>query len=192
MKPFYQQTTSELFQKFSSDEAGLAQSEAEHRLTQYGPNQLQEEKPKSLLIVFLEQFKDLLVLILIAAAVISWLSGNAESTLVIFAVILLNALLGTVQYQKAQKSLNSLKAMSAPHARVLRDGIRTDIPAVDIVPGDILLLEAGDIVSADVSTAFEPFIEISIAIIEFVFSISFHTVSPTILKPGVLTVLLPA
>lgn len=149
MKPFYQQTTSELFQKFSSDEAGLAQSEAEHRLTQYGPNQLQEEKPKSLLIVFLEQFKDLLVLILIAAAVISWLSGNAESTLVIFAVILLNALLGTVQYQKAQKSLNSLKAMSAPHARVLRDGIRTDIPAVDIVPGDILLLEAGDIVSAD-------------------------------------------
>lgn len=149
MKPFYQQTTQELFHVFSSEESGLSKNDAAQRLSEYGPNRLQDEPKKSLAAVFFEQFQDLLVLILIAAAFVSWLSGNTESTLVIFAVILLNAVLGTIQYQKAQKSLDSLKAMSAPHARVLRDGIRMEIPAADIVPGDILLLEAGDIVSAD-------------------------------------------
>ena len=93
--------------------------------------------------VFLEQFKDLLVVILIAAAVISMLSGNVESTIVIFAVLILNAVLGTVQHCKAEKSLESLKAMSAPTARVLRDGERLVIPSAQIVPGDIVELEAG-------------------------------------------------
>ena len=99
--------------------------------------------------VFLEQFKDLLVVILIAAAVISMLSGNVESTVVIFAVLILNAVLGTVQHCKAEKSLESLKAMSAPTARVLRDGERLVIPSAQIVPGDIVELEAGDMVVAD-------------------------------------------
>ena len=149
MKPVYQQTTQELYEQFGSAEKGLTTEEAGVLLTRHGPNQLAEGKRESLLLVFLKQFQDLLVLILIAAAVISFLSGNAESTVVIFAVILLNALLGTFQYQKARKSLDSLKAMSAPHARVLRGGAKTDIPAANIVPGDILLLEAGDVVSAD-------------------------------------------
>lgn len=91
----------------------------------------------------------MLVLILIIAAVVSLLSGHGESTFVIFAVILLNAVLGTVQYFKAEKSLASLKAMSSPSAKVLRGGVKLEIPSREVVPGDIVLLEAGDLVVAD-------------------------------------------
>ena len=110
---------------------------------------LKEGKKKSLFRVFLEQFCDLLVVILIVAAVISMISGNIESTIVIIVVIVLNAVLGTVQYAKAQKSLESLKALSSPHAKLLRDGAKVEVPSKDVVPGDILLLEAGDMVVAD-------------------------------------------
>ena len=119
------------------------------RAEQYGPNKLSEGKKKSTLQVFLEQFKDLLVIILIIAALISAVSENVESTIVIFAVLILNAILGTVQYVKAEKSLESLKAMSSPTAKVLRGGARVEIPSADVVPGDIVLLEAGDMVVAD-------------------------------------------
>lgn len=149
MKPVYQQSIQELFTQFHSREEGLCSDEAVTLLSRYGANQLEEEKKVSLIIIFLKQFQDLLVLILIAAAVISFLSGNAESTFVILAVIFLNALLGTVQYEKARKSLDSLRALSSPHARVMRDGTQKEIPASDIVPGDILVLEAGDVVCAD-------------------------------------------
>lgn len=108
-----------------------------------------EGKKKGVVRIFLEQFKDLLVLILIIAAVVSLLSGHGESTFVIFAVILLNAVLGTVQYFKAEKSLASLKAMSSPSAKVLRGGVKLEIPSREVVPGDIVLLEAGDLVVAD-------------------------------------------
>ena len=139
----------DLLKQFKSSEHGLSGSEAIQRLQQYGANQLQEEKRKSVLRVFIEQFQDFLVMILLAAAVISALTGGIEGTIVILAVLLLNAVLGTVQHFKAQKSLDSLKAMSAPVARVMRDGAKTEIPAAEIVPGDILLLEAGDIAAAD-------------------------------------------
>lgn len=99
--------------------------------------------------VFLEQFKDLLVIILIIAAIISMLSSNIESTIVIFAVLILNAILGTVQHFKAEKSLESLKAMSSPTAKVIRDNTKTIIPSAQLVPGDIVELEAGDMVVAD-------------------------------------------
>ena len=99
--------------------------------------------------IFLEQFKDLLVIILIIAALISAVSENVESTIVIFAVLILNAILGTVQYLKAEKSLESLKAMSSPTAKVLRGGVRVEIPSADVVPGDIVMLEAGDVVVAE-------------------------------------------
>ncbi len=136
--------------ELDSDTAGgLAGAEAARRLEQYGPNALAEGKKKSVLQVFLEQFKDLMVIILIIAAVVSLISGEGESTLVIFAVLILNAILGTVQHFKAEKSLASLKAMSAPTARVLRDGVRSEIPSLQVVPGDIVLLEAGDMVVAD-------------------------------------------
>lgn len=149
MKNVFQKTIQELFAEFSTDETGLSSGEAARRFESFGANELIAEKETPLILVFIKQFQDLLVLILIAAAAISWFSGNTESTLVIFAVILLNALLGTIQQQKARKSLDSLKAMSAPHARILRDRQKTDLPAAQLVPGDILLLEAGDMVAAD-------------------------------------------
>ncbi|WP_254262142.1 cation-translocating P-type ATPase, partial [Lactobacillus helveticus] len=99
--------------------------------------------------VFLEQFKDLMVIILIIAAVISAFTGELESTLVIIAVLILNAILGTVQHIKAEKSLESLKSLSSPSAKVLRDGKKIEIDSKDVVPGDIMLLEAGDMVTAD-------------------------------------------
>ncbi|CDE70334.1 aTPase P-type (Transporting) HAD superfamily subfamily IC [Clostridium sp. CAG:277] len=128
---------------------GISGAEAAKRLKQYGPNILEEGKKKSLLQVFGEQFLDLLVIILIIAAVISALSGNPESTAVIIVVLILNAILGTVQYSKARKSLESLKNLSSPSAKVYRDHVRIEIDSRDIVPGDILSLEAGDMVAAD-------------------------------------------
>ncbi|MBD5089594.1 MAG: cation-translocating P-type ATPase [Clostridiales bacterium] len=148
MKEIYQWTKEELFQKFGN-ENGLSGNQSEELLQKYGENSLKEQGKKSILAVFLEQFADLLVVILIIAAIISMLSGNVESTIVIFAVIVLNAILGTVQYVKAEKSLDSLKELSAPKAKVLRDGIKKEIASKEIVPGDVLLLEAGDMIAAD-------------------------------------------
>lgn len=138
-----------LFGGYETSENGISSDEAKKRLGEKGKNKLSEGKKKSLFTVFLEQFKDLLVIILCVAAAISFISGDRESTVVIFAVLILNAILGTVQYAKAEKSLESLKAMSAPVTKVLRDGIKAEIPSEDIVPGDIMLLEAGDLVTAD-------------------------------------------
>ena len=132
-----------------SSRSGLSARQAEARYTQYGENVLQEHPGKKTWQVFLEQFRDLLVLILIAAAAISILSGSGESAAVIFAVITMNAVLGTVQHEKARKSLESLKKLSAPAARVLRDGQELEIPAAKLVPGDIVLLDAGSLVAAD-------------------------------------------
>ena len=120
--------------------AGLASDEAQRRLEQHGPNALAEGKRETPLQVFLGQFKDLLVIILLIAAVVSMATGEVESTIVIFAVLILNAVLGTVQHFKAEKSLESLKAMSAPSAKVIRDGRRTEVRSQDIVPGDIVEL----------------------------------------------------
>lgn len=148
MKEVYQQTKQELFEIYGSP-LGHTEEEAKALLQKYGENVLEEKGKKSVLRVFLEQFADLLVMILIVAAIISMLSGNAESTIVIFTVLILNAVLGTVQYVKAEKSLDSLKELSAPKAKVLRDGIKKEVPSREIVPGDVLLLEAGDLIAAD-------------------------------------------
>lgn len=149
MKEWYQQTKEEVLQKFHVTEQGLTSSQAEKILAEKGENVLEEGKRKSTLQVFAEQFCDLLVVILIIAALISMVSGNVESTIVILAVILLNAVLGTVQHAKAEKSLDSLKSLSAPCAKVSRDGQKMEIPSAQVVPGDILYLEAGDLVVAD-------------------------------------------
>lgn len=145
----YRNTPEQSLQSLGSTRNGLSTQEATARAAQYGPNKLSEGKKKSTLQVFLEQFKDLLVIILLVAACISAASGNLESTIVIFAVLILNAILGTVQYLKAEKSLESLKAMSSPSAKVMRNGTRIEIPSAEVVPGDIVLLEAGDMVVAD-------------------------------------------
>ena len=149
MKEWYQQTKEEILSQFQVTEQGLTSSQAEKILAEKGENVLEEGKRKSTLQAFLEQFCDLLVVILIIAALISMVSGNVESTVVILAVIILNAILGTVQHAKAEKSLDSLKSLSSPNAKVLRDGQKVEIPSAKVVPGDILYLEAGDLVVAD-------------------------------------------
>ena len=118
MKQPWTETKENLFTTYQTDAHGLSGGEAQKRLAQYGENKLIEGKQKSVLRVFAEQFADLLVVILLIAAIISALTGGWEGTIVIIAVLILNAILGTVQHFKAQKSLESLKAMSAPHARV--------------------------------------------------------------------------
>ena len=146
---YFDKTVPQTLEQVKATANGLTAQEAARRLEEHGPNQLAEGKKKSPLVVFLEQFKDLLVFILAVAAVISMVSGNVESTLVIFAVLIMNAVLGTVQYLKAEKSLESLKAMSAPVAKILRDGVRQEVAGPKVVPGDIVYLEAGDLVVAD-------------------------------------------
>lgn len=149
MRTWYQMSEEEVLQSLQVEKKGLTQEQAEERLREHGRNMLQETKKKSAFQVFLEQFQDLLVIILIVAAVISMASGNLESTVVIFAVIILNAILGTVQHEKAEKSLDSLKALSSPVAKVRRNGKKMEIDSREVVPGDVLLLEAGDLVVAD-------------------------------------------
>ena len=150
MKAYYRESKEEVLKELGANEQqGLTSKAAQEKLAQVGPNALVEGKKKSVVEVFLEQFKDLMVIILIVAAVISAFTGNLESTAVIIVVLILNAILGTVQHVKAEKSLEALKSLSAPVAKVLRDGKKQEIAAKDVVPGDILLLEAGDLVTAD-------------------------------------------
>lgn len=148
-RPDYNLSQNEVLERYSTFRTGLSPEEARNRLERYGENKLAEGRKKTALEVFIDQFKDLIVWILIAAAVISILSGQGESSLVIFAVLILNAVLGTVQYLKAEKSLESLKAMSSPSATLLRGGSKVQVPSPEVVPGDILLLEAGDLITAD-------------------------------------------
>ena len=149
MKDWYQCTAEETLSRLESTRKGLTKRQIQDRSRQYGPNVLRESGGKPAWRVFLEQFQDLLVMILIGAAVISMLTDSPESAVVIFAVITLNAVLGTVQHEKARKSLESLRSLSAPMAVVMRDGSKIQIPSREVVPGDILYLESGDLVVAD-------------------------------------------
>ncbi|MDV0444634.1 Calcium-transporting ATPase 1 [Methanimicrococcus sp. At1] len=134
---------------------GLSSEEAEKRLMENGPNKLEEKNKKSLLSIFLSQFKDLMIWVLIAAALITAYVSHMENeppidTVIIAIVVILNAVLGTAQEYKAETSLEALKKMAAPTARVLRNGSVKIIPAADVVAGDIVLLEAGDSIPADI------------------------------------------
>ena len=149
MKQWYQMSKDEVLNTLGVTTDGLSSDKAKELLEKNGKNILQESKKKSVLQVFLSQFADLLVIILIVAAIISIFSGNLESTIVIFAVIVLNAILGTVQHVKAEKSLESLKSLSSPSAKVIRDGMKIEIDSTDGVEGDIIVLEAGDLIVAD-------------------------------------------
>lgn len=146
---YFNKQVSDIFTEFSSGMEGLTGEQALKNREQFGENKLYEKKKKSVLQVFAEQFKDLLVIILIIAALISLSTGNLESTIVIIAVLILNAILGTAQYLKAEKSLESLKKLSAPIAKVIRDGQPMEIDAEQLVCGDIIRLEAGDVIPGD-------------------------------------------
>lgn len=148
-KNFWNYSEEELRAEFGVEKNGLSAKQVEEIRALKGENVLQEGKKKSVLEVFLSQFCDLLVVILVIAAIISMFSGNMESTVVILLVLIMNAVLGTVQHVKAEKSLDSLKQLSSPNAKVIRDGSKKEIPSRDVVPGDIVILEAGDMIVAD-------------------------------------------
>ena len=149
MKAFYQMSPDEVKIAVNGSTESLTEEQVAQRKEKYGPNEIAEGKKKSLFLVFLEQFKDFLVIILIIAAVVSGVLGDIESSLVILIVITINAVLGTVQTVKADQSLESLRKMSAPEAKVLRGGRYISIPASQITVGDMVSLEAGDFVPAD-------------------------------------------
>ena len=152
----HSQTIEELQQQLKTTPEGLSSAEAQNRLKEYGENRLKEAKKQSLLIKFLEQFRDVMVLILLAAAAVSFFVALSEhdssaffEPILILLIVVLNAVMGVVQENKAERSLEALMRMAAPHARVLRDGQEQLIDAAMLVPGDVIKLEAGDFVPAD-------------------------------------------
>ena len=145
----YQMKKEDVLKMLGTDENGLTQNQAKKNQKKYGKNELAEGKKKNPFILFLEQYKDFLVIILIIAAIISGVLGDIESAIVIFVVITINAILGTVQHIKAEQSLDSLKEMSAPTAKVIRDGEIKVVEGKDVTVGDIVVIEAGDYVCSD-------------------------------------------
>ncbi|HCU07815.1 MAG TPA: ATPase, partial [Clostridiales bacterium] len=146
----HQLNQEEVLRSLSADpQNGLSAAEAQRRLEEYGPNAFEEKKPKTLLQMFLAQLRDPMIYILMAAVVISAALGEFSDAFIIVAVILLNAIVGVVQESKAEKSLEALKQLSSPVAMVRREGKIFEIPAAELVPGDIVLLEAGRVVPAD-------------------------------------------
>ncbi|MDH6366814.1 MULTISPECIES: cation-translocating P-type ATPase [unclassified Breznakia] len=149
MKQYTNYNLKDVFEEFETSRDGLKDSEASVRLARDGKNELEAEAQESILSIFLSQFKDLLVIVLIVASMISIAVGELESAIVILIVITLNSILGTVQTVRAQKSLDSLKQLSTPFTRVMREGIVKEVPSSELVVGDIVLVEAGDVISAD-------------------------------------------
>lgn len=149
MKNYYTLSKEEVMEQVNGSSEYLTTEAARKNQEKYGKNVLVEGKKKSTLQIFLEQFKDFLVIILIVAAVVSGFLGDIESTIVILVVITINAILGTVQTLKAEQSLDSLKTLSAPTAKVLRDGIVHEIPSAEVTIGDLVVLEAGNYIPAD-------------------------------------------
>lgn len=155
MKSFFNQTADEVLTQFNVVvDKGLSESEAKQKLEEFGPNQLESKKQKTLIAIFLEQFKSSMVIILLIAAGVSAFIGIKEGegvteALIILAILIVNAIIGVWQERKAQSSLEALNRMSAPHSKVLRDGSVTEIVSTEIVPGDIVVLDTGDIIPAD-------------------------------------------
>ena len=149
MKNYYQFSAEEVKQDINGKQEPLTAAEVKAHQEKFGPNELVEGKKKTTLQIFLEQYKDFLVIILIAAAIVSGFLGDAESAIVILIVITINAILGTVQTVMAEQSLASLKKLSGPEAKVLRDGSVVPIPSAEVTVGDIVMLDAGDYIPAD-------------------------------------------
>ena len=146
----HQQTITEVFTSLGSSAQGLSASIAAEKLLQVGPNQLQEGKKKTIAGIFLGQFKDVMILILLAAAIVSGIIGDLTDTIVILIIVLLNAVVGFIQEYRAEKAMHALKQMAITQAKVLRDGKVAFLSAVELVPGDVVMLEAGNAVPADI------------------------------------------
>ena len=149
MKNYFNQSLEEVRKAVNNSEEPLSSGQVEANQKKYGMNELVEEKKKNVFQIFFEQFSDFLVIVLIISAIISGILGDIESAIVILVVITINAILGTVQTIKAENSLDSLKQMSAPTAKVLRDGVVVEIPSREITIGDEVYIEAGDAICAD-------------------------------------------
>lgn len=149
MKNYYQLSAEETMKELNGSTDPLTDDQVREHKEKYGPNELVEGKKKTVLQIFLEQYKDFLVIILIIAAIVSGFIGEPESAAVILIVITMNAILGTVQTVKAEQSLASLKKLSGPEAKVLRGGNVVQIPSSEVTVGDIVMLDAGDYIPAD-------------------------------------------
>ena len=139
---YYLLEADDAISKLASSKNGLSEVEAQKRLNDFGKNELREKESDPTWKIFLESFKDPMVIILIGAAILQIVTGSVMESLIIFVVLILNAVLGTVQTKKAESSINSLKQMSVPSAKVIRDGQKHTVSSTEVVPGDIVLLEA--------------------------------------------------
>jgi Ca2+-transporting ATPase len=147
---FYQRDVDDVLGTLGSQRTGISNTEAQKRLNEFGPNELQEKKKRTTLLMFLDQFKDFMILILIGAAVIAGVIGELVDTLVIIAIVIINAIIGFVQEYRAEKAMEALKKMAAHTAMILRDGAIVGVAAIELVPGDVVMLEAGSLVPADI------------------------------------------
>jgi Ca2+-transporting ATPase len=146
---WHQADIEDIFKKLRSSGAGLSEDDARERLQQYGPNVLEEKKKRTPLAIFLAQFKDFMILVLMAAAILSGIIGDVSDTIAILVIVTLNAIIGFVQEYRAEKAMAALKRMAAPTAMRLRDGKAEEIAASELVPGDVVVLETGRIVPSD-------------------------------------------
>lgn len=146
---WHQKSTDDILNEFRTSSQGLSTEEAAKRLREYGPNELKEKKKKTHLMMFLDQFRDFMILVLIAAAIVSGVIGELSDTIAIIVIVVLNAIIGFVQEYRAERAMAALKKMAAPMATVIREGKPADISASELVPGDLVILDAGKIVPAD-------------------------------------------
>ncbi|MDH4233156.1 MAG: HAD-IC family P-type ATPase, partial [Nitrospirota bacterium] len=146
---WHQKNVADVIEELNSSLQGISSDEARRRLQEYGPNELKQKKKKTPLMMFLDQFRDFMILVLIAAALISGFIGELSDTIAIIVIVVLNAVIGFIQEYRAEKAMEALKKMAAPSATATRDGMPVTITAAEIVPGDVIMLEAGKVVPAD-------------------------------------------
>jgi Ca2+-transporting ATPase len=146
---WYQKESGEVVDELGSSVKGLSAQEAQNRLKKYGPNELEEKKKKTAFMMLMDQFTDFMIIVLMAAAVVAGVAGKPTDAVAIIAIVILNAIIGFVQEYRADKAMAALKKMAASASTVMRDGRPVDLPSSEIVPGDIVLLEAGQVIPAD-------------------------------------------
>ncbi len=146
---WYQKESGEVVGELGSSVKGLSAQEAQNRLKKYGPNELEEKRKKTAVMMLMDQFKDFMIIVLMAAAVVAGVAGKPTDAVAIIAIVILNAIIGFVQEYRADKAMAALKKMAASASTVMRDGRPVDLPSSEIVPGDMVLLEAGQVIPAD-------------------------------------------